>query len=141
VAGGRKERVAALEAVHDAGSDQGIDGPVDGNRRQPLAAPGHAVQHLVGPDRPVTGSGDLLEHRLAQGGQPKSLVLECLARARHRVVEAQVVVVPGRRWLYWGSQVHAERYNTSPPAQTPPPGRGAAFWRRAPKERPGLPPL
>ena len=33
-----EERVAALEAMHDAGRQQRIDGPVDRDRRQPLAA-------------------------------------------------------------------------------------------------------
>ncbi len=102
-----KKGVAAFEAMHDAGGHQGIDGPVDRDRRQPLAPRRHPLQHLVGADGPVGGGGDLLEHRLAQRGEPQALGLEGFSRPYHGLVEAKRrdrARGPGR--LRWGSEGH-----------------------------------
>src|SRR5581483_11921856 len=57
--------IAALEAVHHAGRNQCLDGPIDRDRRQALAARGEPVEDLVGADRLVRCS-NLAEHGLAQ---------------------------------------------------------------------------
>ena len=83
-----KKGVAAFETMDDSGRHQGIDGPIDRDRRQPLAAGGHPLQHLVGADGLMRGGRDFLEHGLAQRGQPQSFGLERFSGLRHGLVEA-----------------------------------------------------
>src|SRR5690349_2605582 len=87
--------IPAFEAVHDAYRHQGINGAIDRDRGQPLAARRQPGQHLVGANGLVRG-GDLAEHRAAQAGQLEPPVLEGLARPVHRLGEAMAVVMLGR---------------------------------------------
>ena len=46
-----EERVPALKAMDDAGTQQRVDGPIHGNRRQPAASLPHALENVIGADR------------------------------------------------------------------------------------------
>jgi len=61
--------VFALETMHDARIEKGIEGPVYGDRSQPRALLGQPIQDLVGPDTGLGGS-DFLEHLAAQVREP-----------------------------------------------------------------------
>jgi hypothetical protein len=125
-----KERVTALEAMHDAGSQQRIDGPVYRDWRKPLAALGELVQNLVSPDRPMRG-GDFPEHSPPQRRQLQTFVIERLARPQHGLLEAAIVVVLGRREGVGGEFVSFRTYSTGWPYATGKP-RSAAGFRHDP---------
>src|SRR4029079_15585727 len=91
---------------------QRLDRPVDRDRCQPLTPPRQPVEHLVGADRLVR-SGDLAEHRLAQGCELQALVLERPARTLHCLLEAEVVVVSWcRKGLAGDGLRHRGTYST-----------------------------
>ena len=61
--------VFALETMHDARVEKGIESPVYGNGSQPRALLGKPIQDLVGPDTGL-GRGDFLEHLATQVREP-----------------------------------------------------------------------
>ena len=117
-----EERVAALEAMHDAGSHQGVDGPVDRDRRQPLAAPGHAgpaPRRRRWPGATAAAISWNTASRRGVSRRPlaaKALRARAIASSRHRSWSC-----PGAgKACIGGSQVHGERYNTRPRKHHPP---------------------
>src|SRR5262249_22958566 len=91
-----KEGVAALEAMHNARSYQRVDRAIDRDRCHPLPPRGELIEHLVGADDLVRG-GDLAQHRLPQRRELKTLGGKRSVRARHRLLEATLMVVLGCR--------------------------------------------
>ena len=73
-----KEGVLAFQPVDDAGFEQGINGAVDRDGRQPCTLLGQLGEDVVGADRSV-GGGDLFENVLTKFGEPQVLFGKRLA--------------------------------------------------------------